>query len=271
MRAIHIGTCVAALLLCCSVCAAAGDSAAAVDSAPIDHGKLEGVWVRARVGGGPGFSAIEQFLGFHLGGPSQTGVIIVPSVPPLKAPYLAQWKAHEVARHEADLRGQPFNDEHSHCLPDGMPSMMMGMFPMEVTQAPGDITIIEEAYRQIRHIYLNQKQVAVSDAEPEFWGHSVGHWQGDTLIVNTVGIKDSVTLEDVPHSAQMQVDERIRLLSPDRYEDAITVSDSKYLTHPWSFTWTYQRDPGYKLLEYVCEDNRDDTDGAHQSLKLFGN
>lgn len=259
------------LLLSCGLCAAADTGGGAADSAPIDHSKLEGVWVRARVGGFRGFPEVEKFLGFHLGGPNETGVIIVPSVPPLKQPYLSQWKAHEVARHAADLRGQPFNDEHSHCLPDGMPSMMMGMFPMQVTSSPGDITIIEEAYRQIRHIYLNQQQVAVSDAEPEFWGHSVGHWDGDTLIVNTVGIKDSVQLEDVPHSEQMQIDERIRLLSADRYQDAITVTDPKYLTHPWSFTWTYQRDPGYKLLEYVCEDNRDDTDGAHQNLKLFSN
>jgi hypothetical protein len=269
MRALHIGTCVAIGVLFCGVCAAADDGAPS--GAPTAHDKLEGVWVRARTGGPRGFPEIEKFLGFHLGGPNETGVIIVPTVPPLKEPYLQQWKAHEIARHQADLRGEPFNDEHSHCLPDGMPSMMMGMFPMQVTQSPGDITIIEEAYRQIRHIYLDQKQVPASDAEPGFWGHSVGHWDGDTLIVNTVGVKDSVQLEDVPHSPDMQVDERIKLLTPDRYEDAITVTDPAYLTHPWSFTWTYQRDPGYKLLEYVCEDNRDDTDGAHQSLKLFSN
>ncbi|HTW74801.1 MAG TPA: hypothetical protein VMD56_07765 [Steroidobacteraceae bacterium] len=267
MRILYTGV----VLLSCALGAQAADEAPTAQR-PIDHGKLAGVWVRARTPGGlRAFREIEQFLGFQLGGPGQTGVIIVPSVPPLRQPYLTQWQAHEVARHEADLRGQPFNDEHSQCMPDGMPSMMMGMFPMEVLQAPGEIAIVEEAYRQIRHIYLNQKQIPVSDAEPEFWGHSVGHWQGDTLIVNTVGIKDSVRLEDVPHSDQMQIDERIRLLSPDRYQDAITVSDPAYLVHPWSFTWTYQRDPGYKLLEYVCEDNRDDQGGAHQSLKLFGN
>jgi hypothetical protein len=250
-------------------------AALAADAAPVDHGGLAGVWTRARMGGPPGGappgpSEVDRFLGFRTeGSPGQTAVIIVPGVPPLKQPYLQQWKAHEIARHAADLRGDPVYDEHSQCLPDGMPSMMMAMFPMEVLQGPGEIAIVEEAYRQVRHIYLDQKQIAVADAEPEFWGHSVGSWDGDTLRVNTVGIKGSVTLEDVPHSDQMRIDERIRLLTPDRFEDAITVSDPPYLTHPWSFTWTYQRDPGYRILEYVCEDNREDSANGHQHLQLL--
>jgi hypothetical protein len=261
--------CLGLILSCCT------GAAVAASAAPVDHAALAGVWTRARIARAPGAqppapSEVEQFLGFRTGGsPGQTGVIIVPSIPPLKQPYLQQWKAHEVARHEADLRGDPFYDGHSQCLPDGMPSMMMAMFPMEVLQAPGEIAIVEEAYRQVRHIYLNQTQIAVADAEPEFWGHSVGKWDGNRLVVNTVGIKDKVTLEDVPHSDQMRIDERIRLLTSDRFEDAITVTDPMYLTHPWSFTWIYQRDPGYKILEYVCEDNREDSANGHQHLELL--
>ena len=59
--------------------------------------------------------------------------------------------------------------------------MMMAMFPMEVLQTKGQITIIQEAYNQVRRIYLNDTLPAIEDAEPGFWGHSTGHWEGDDL------------------------------------------------------------------------------------------
>src|SRR5690606_37649633 len=94
------------------------------------------------------------------------------------------------------------------------------------------------------------------DAEPGFWGHSVGHWEGDTLVVDTVGIKEYVRFRDVPHSNQMRIHERMRALTPDMFEDQITIEDPVYLTVPWTFMYRYKRKPGYKLYEYVCEDNR---------------
>lgn len=226
----------------------------------LSHSLLTGTWKRYRP---KSFTINPQF----------TSSIPAPTEPPLKEPYLDQWKARQKAAHEADLRGQPLYSGYAACIPDGMPAMMMAMFPMDVLQTPGQITIIEEAYRQVRYIYLNQQQVPIADAEPEFWGHSVGHWQGDTLLVNTVGIKPEVRYSDVPHSDQMQIDERIRLISKDRAEDRITITDPVYLTHPWHFTYEYERDPGYKMLEYVCEDNREyrDPKTGGQRVELIGN
>jgi hypothetical protein len=238
--------------------AAAAEPAAT--TAPVNHSFLTGTWKRYRP---KSFTINPQF----------TSSIPAPTEPPLKEPYLSQWKARQKASHEADLRGQPLYSGYAACIPDGMPAMMMAMFPMDVLQTPGQITIIEEAYRQVRYIYLNQKQVPISDAEPEFWGHSVGHWQGDTLVVNTVGIKPEVRYSDVPHSDQMQIDERIRVISKDRAEDQITVTDPAYLTKPWKFTYEYEREPGYKMLEYVCEDNREyrDPKTGGQRVQLIGN
>jgi len=201
--------------------------------------------------------------------PRLTFSIPVPSDPPLKAKYLAAWKARRKASHEADLNGTPLYGGYEDCIPDGMPAMMMAMFPMDVLQTPGQITIIEEAFRQVRYIYLDQKQVPILDAEPEFWGHSVGHWQGDTLYVNTVGIRPEVRFQDVPHSNLMQIDERIRLLTPNRFEDRITLTDPVYLTRPWTFTWQYQRRPHYKMLEYVCESPRVVDKNGAQHMLLF--
>ena len=188
--------------------------------------------------------------------------------PPLKPKFLAEWQARQKAAHEADLRGQPLYSGYAQCLPDGMPAMMMAMFPLEVLQTPGQITVIEEAYNQVRRIYLGERQTPIADAEPGFWGHSVGRWRGDTLVVNTVGIKENVRFRDVPHSDQMQIDERIKLLSPDMFEDRITITDPVYLTEPWSFTWMYKRRAGYKMMEYVCEGNREYQDPKTGGTRL---
>jgi hypothetical protein len=190
---------------------------------------------------------------------------------PLKPEYLAAWKKLRADNAAAFARGEPPVTGYVKCLPDGMPATMMAMFPLEVLQSKGRITIIEEAYNQVRRIYLDETQIPISDAEPGFWGHSIGHWDGDVLRVNTVGIKEEVKFQDVPHSDQMQIDEKIRLTSPTTMEDQITVTDPVYLTAPWSWTWRYVRKPGYKLYEYVCEDNREfpDPDKGSQRLRLL--
>jgi hypothetical protein len=148
--------------------------------------------------------------------------------------------------------------------------MMRPVFPVEVLQSPGQVTIIGEAFSQVRRIYLNEKQIAFEDAEPLFWGHSVGRWQGNTLLVNTIGIKENVRMNDVPHSPQMQINERITVTSADHWEDQITVTDPVYLTGPWTWTYQYNRKQDYKINEFVCEDNRLylDPQTGQQKLRL---
>ncbi len=188
--------------------------------------------------------------------------------PPLKSEYKADWEAQQKASREADARGEPPFTDYVKCLPDGMPAMMLGMFPMEVLQTPGQITIMQEAYNQVRRIYLNEKQIPIEDAEPGYWGHSVGHWEGDTLVIDTVGIKENVRFRNTPHSGQMRIHERIHMATPDFFEDQITVEDPAYLTAPWNFTWAYKRLPHYKMLEYVCDSNREYKDPKTGGTRL---
>jgi hypothetical protein len=190
--------------------------------------------------------------------------------PPLKPEYLAAWKAHRAEVAAANARGEPPATGYTHCLPDGMPATMMAMFPFEVLVSRGRITIIQEAYSQIRRIYLDEKQIPIEDAEPGFWGHSVGHWDGDVLKINTVGIKENVRFQDTPHSDKMQIDEELRMTSEKTMEDKVTVTDPVYLTGPWTWVWRYARKPGYKVFEYVCEDNREFADeNGKARLKLM--
>ena len=146
--------------------------------------------------------------------------------------------------------------------------MMLAIFPMEVIQTRGQVTIIEEAFTQVRRIYIGEEPPKVEDAEPGFYGHSGAKWDGDTLVVDTVGIKTNVLYRSVPHSEQMRIHERMRVLDADHWEDQITITDPKYLTGPWSWTFTYQRRRGYKMYEYVCEDNREFADPVTGAQRL---
>jgi hypothetical protein len=189
--------------------------------------------------------------------------------PPLKAEHKAAWEAHRKVLADAEAAGKPIFSNYTACLPDGMPAMMMGMFPMEVLQTPGQVTIIQEAYNQVRRIYMGEKLPAFDEAEPLFWGHSSGKWEGDTLVVETVGVKEDVKFRDAPHSNQMRIVERLRMLSPTMMEDLVTVTDPVYLDGPWQWRWMYKRMKDYKMLEYVCESNReyrDETGAARMRL-----
>ena len=182
------------------------------------------------------------------------------ATPPLKAELLVEWQARRAAERAADARGEPIASGYVYCLPDGVPSMMSGPFPLEIVQGKGQINIAQEAYSQIRRIYFGKAQTTLDDIELGFYGHSVGEWAGDTLVVDTIGIKDYVRFRDVPHTREMRVIERFHLVNPDILWDEITIEDPAMLEMPWTVTFAYRRMPDYEIIEYVCEDNREYAD-----------
>jgi len=190
--------------------------------------------------------------------------------PPLRQPYLDQWKALQAENQERTRKGLPPPSTGMACMPDGIPGMMQATFPMEILETAGQVTVIEEAFNQVRRIYLNEALPALDDAEPRFNGHSVGKWEGNTLVVTTIGVKEMARFRNVPHSAKMRVTERWRLVTDEMLENQVTVEDSEFLTAPWTWSWMYHRWPGYKIEEYVCEDNRyfDDPAQNYQRLRV---
>jgi len=186
--------------------------------------------------------------------------------PPLKAEYLKEYQAKLQKIREANAKGQPIAERVVACLPDGMPGMMAGPFPLEFLQSKGQVTIIEEAYTQVRRILLDRPQKSVDDVEPGFYGYSVGHWEGSTLVAETIGVRENVTYQNVPHSKNMRIKERISMGANGLLRDEITIEDPAFLEKPWTFTFGYRRMPDYQLLEYICEDNREyaDANGVQQ-------
>jgi hypothetical protein len=170
------------------------------------------------------------------------------------------WVREIYEKRIADARaGRIFADTESYCVASGMPRAMRGPnYPIQILQTPGQVTILFEALHNMRFIYLDEELPPQEEVEPSLWGTSVGHWQGDTLVVKTIGLSDRTTLDKVglPHSNELEVTERIRLTSKDTFEDIITINDPKAFTRPWQIRATYKRmPPGSRLMEYECADN----------------
>jgi len=210
--------------------------------------------------------------GFGSGVPPKVRVPAPPPIPepPLRQPHLDEWRALQAKNAELVRKGLPPPSTGMACMPEGMPGMMQATFPMEILETAGQITIIEEAFNQVRRIYLGAPALAPEDAEPRFAGQSTARWEGAVLVVTTVGVKDSVHFRNTPHSMKMRITERMRLINAEMLENQVTIEDPEYLTKPWTWTWMYKRWPGYKIQEYVCEDNRyfEDPTLRYQRLRV---
>jgi hypothetical protein len=183
-----------------------------------------------------------------------------PATPLLLKPEFAKsYEAKRAADAEATKRGEPPASAAVLCMPYGMPRMMsVASYPVEILQTPGQVTIITEAFSEVRRVYMNQPQLPLDEIPPGYYGHSVGRWERDTLVIDTAGIKESVPgYQNVPHSSQMRITERIRLAAPDVLHDQITIEDPVVLEKPVTYTHAYRKMAGYKMVEFVCENNRE--------------
>ncbi|MEO6339142.1 MAG: hypothetical protein ABIO39_03800 [Caulobacteraceae bacterium] len=179
-----------------------------------------------------------------------------PGNPELKEPYAAAYADLQRRQREASAKGEPLPAAGSDCSPAGMPGLMFAVYPIEILQAKDRITVIAEADSQVRRIYMGQKLPASDEVAPGYFGYSVGRWEGDTLVVDTIGIKESVLYRDFPHSERMRITERLRLVAPGILHDVLTMEDPERLAKPYVLTFAYEKMKGYRIQEYVCENNR---------------
>jgi hypothetical protein len=160
----------------------------------------------------------------------------------------------------AQKQGENVQGEAANCLPTGMPGIMTQPYPVEFLYQPDKVVLVIEPYMQYRHIFTDGRALP---EDPDLWfnGHSVGHWEGDTLVVDTIGMKESNLLAPgVPHSDQLKIHERIRRVAPEWLEIQVTLTDPVVLAEPYAITNTYKHLEG-ELQEYVCvENNRDGAD-----------
>jgi hypothetical protein len=174
--------------------------------------------------------------------------------PTLKGRYLAEYQAFQKDA-EAN-HGKP-RRKTSNCTPPGMPYLMgVAQYPIEFLFTPGRVTLHHEAWMQWRVIYTDGRPHP--DTEPSFNGHSIGRWEGDTLVVETVGIKESVPLmPGMYHSDKIRITERFALdpKDADIMRVTITVEDPEALEKPYTNTLTFTRSRDADLLEFICAEN----------------
>jgi hypothetical protein len=202
--------------------------------------------------------------GIYRGGRGADPKLAAPPASPLalKPQYAKPYEEQRAKQAEAAQRGEQFANGSVMCVPYGMPTMMaVAVYPVEFIQTPRQITVIAEAFSEVRRIYLDRAQEKIEDVAPGYYGRSVGHWDGDTLVVDTIGIKPAVAgYRGMPHSPQMRIGERIHLVAPDILHDQITIDDPVVLEKPVTYTVAYKRMPNYEMVEFVCDNNREYVD-----------
>jgi hypothetical protein len=150
-----------------------------------------------------------------------------------------------------------------YCVPDGLPRVLASPYPFEIIHGPpGQITLINELNHQVRVIPLNKPMPSEEELIPfpYYNGHSVGHFEGDTLVVETAGFNEKTFIDatGAPHTDEMRTVERIRKISPTQLEDVITVHDPQYYTRDWQARFVYNLRNDVRLQDYVCGDSHRD-------------
>jgi hypothetical protein len=146
------------------------------------------------------------------------------------------------------------------CWPAGVPGLNIynrGQ-PIHILQAPDKVVIINELYAQIRHIYLNVPHSA--QVKPSWYGESVGHYEGDELVVDTIGLNDRTFVDNyrTPHTEQLHVVERFKMVEGGKtLQVAVTVDDPGAFNMPWSAIQHWRRVQPGPLIEDLCEPNND--------------
>jgi hypothetical protein len=172
-----------------------------------------------------------------------------PSLTPAAADELKVLQAEEAKNEEPPT-------ESANCVPPGMPQIMFQPYDVEFLFTPGRVTIIQEAYMQVRRVFTDGRDHP-ADLDPTFNGNSIGHWEGDTLVIDTIGLGHTLPLgyNRLNHGPKLHVVERIRLTSPDTLEDRMTLTDPDVLAQPWHTVHTFTRHRDWNQLEFICEEN----------------
>jgi hypothetical protein len=226
-----------------------------------DLGNGKGSWsptviddIAGTGGGDPGnieTQIANRKAGYGLGGPRLVDKEIdVPFQPWAKKVY--------------DQREQTLSkdDPEALCLPPGVPRMMATPFPFQIYQLPDRLIFVYEGGAHMWRIIYTDGRKHSSDATdyPTYLGESIGHWEGDTMVVDVIGFNDKTWLDAAghPHTEKMHVIERYTRTDENTLHYEATIDDPGAYTKPWTTSWNVRWTPGITPLEYICQEgNRD--------------
>ena len=179
----------------------------------------------------------------------------------LNNPNLKPWVMDALEKSTAEvLAGKLRWTSRANCMPAGVPQFLLdagGAESLYMIQTPKEIVMIHQANNETRHIYMDVPHSA--HPQPSWYGESVGHYDGGELVVDTVGLNDRSFVDDrysVPHTTQLHVIERLKLLNDGILQVIFTVEDPGAFNAPWSgmVRYQHQRAPA-TLFEEPCAEN----------------
>jgi hypothetical protein len=144
------------------------------------------------------------------------------------------------------------------CLPPGVPAATMLPFPLQIVHTPDVVAIMYEAYHQFRIVPIGPEHAEY--LAPAYMGHSVAHWDGDTLVVDVRGFNDKTLIAGHRHTEDLRVIERYRRSAYETIEYEATVTDPNVFATPLRYAGTLTLHPEWSIGEYVCTENDQDYD-----------
>jgi hypothetical protein len=152
---------------------------------------------------------------------------------------------------------QSKDDPEANCLPTGIPRQ--APYPWRIVQDPTHYYILFEGnIHSFRQIFMNAKHPA--DPDPTWYGHSTGTWEGETLVVDTIGFNDKFWFDfrGHPHTEQLHTVERYQRTNLGTLNIATTITDPGAYTKPFTVTFDARLRPNEELMEYICQENQQD-------------
>jgi hypothetical protein len=214
---------------------------------------LSGIWENARpTGGGRGRQAGPPALPAD-GSPPVASFFNVGAGFPGGLP-LQPWAAELLKQRRAD---NDKDNPDAHCLPMGLLQFHEHVQPRKIVQTSHVTVIIYEANYGLREIFTDGRPLPSADAQPWWYGYSVGHWDGDTLVVETIGLRDGGWLDiwGSPLTDQAKITERYRRLNYGSLQIDVTIDDPKAYTKPFTVRFNQQLSPDQELIEFICNEN----------------
>jgi len=175
----------------------------------------------------------------------------------LSNPNLKPWVKDVMKKDNDEIdHGKIAFQARSSCVPSGIPNMFLPGNPLLVVQGAKEVMMIKQGGQEVRHIYLNVPHSA--NVKPSWYGESVGHYEGDTLVVDTIG-QNAKTVVDAfrtPHTEKLHVVERWHLINGGKtLEVRFTLDDPDTFNQAWSTYLRYQRGMELPYLEDICAEN----------------
>jgi hypothetical protein len=173
---------------------------------------------------------------------------------------LQPWAADLLKQRKAE---NSKDNPDAHCLPLGLMQLHLHPQPRKIIQTANDVVILYEAQAGVRQIFTDGRSLPPADVQPWWYGYSVGHWDGDTLVVETTGFRDDVWLDidGSPLTNSGKMIERFRRPNYGTLEIDVTIDDPKVYTKPFTVRVNQRLMPDTELIEFICGEN--DRSGPH--------